>query len=83
MLEYLWAAFLCKGADVIIHCLLPRLLTVHKIHAILRLMMRKRNARRTAPESAKCGRVNVKILGECLGLFPHPDMQGLKPELHL
>ena len=62
MLKYLGDAFLCRAPNVIIHYLLPRLLIVHKIHVILRLIMRKRRAQRTTPESAKVGRVNIEIL---------------------
>lgn len=76
MLEYLWDAFLCKGADVIIHYLLPSFLAVHKIHAILRLMMRKRKAQRTTPESAKFGSVNIKILVNARDYFCTPICRG-------
>lgn len=76
MLEYQQDAFLCRGADVIIHYLLPSLLTVHEMHAILRLMMRKRKAQRTTPESAKFGRVNIKILVNARDYFCTPTYRG-------
>lgn len=40
----------------------PKFLTVHKVHVILRFIMRKRKAQRMTLESAKLGRVNIIML---------------------